>query len=50
MENTNKSSSLEQAEAEKVIFEELEAILKIPLIANPKIYWLNHKFCGIKDF
>lgn len=51
MENTNKSSSLEQAEAEKVIFEELEAILKIPLIANPKIYLADNVFTYIQpDF
>lgn len=51
MDNTNKSSSLEQAEAEIVIFEELEAALKISLKANPKIYLADNAFTYIQpDF
>ena len=48
MENTNKSSSIEQAEVEKVIFEELKATLKISLKANPKIYLADNVFTYIQ--
>lgn len=51
MENTNKSSSLEQAEAEKVIFDKIEAVLKFSLKANPKIYLADNAFTYIQpDF
>jgi len=36
MENTNKSNSLEQAEAERVIFSKIEEVLKFSLKANPR--------------
>lgn len=51
MENTNKSSSLEQAEAERVIFNKIEEVLKVSLKANPKIYLADNAFTYIQpDF
>lgn len=51
MENTNKSSSLEQAEAERVIFNKIEEVLKFSLKANPKIYLADNAFTYIQpDF
>ncbi len=44
MVNTSKSSSVEQQYAGHVIFAEVEKLLNIKLIENPKIYLADNKY------
>ena len=51
MINTNKSSSTEQQYAGHIIFSEVEQLLNVKLVENPKIYLADNRYTYIEpDF
>ena len=51
MVNTNKSSSAEQQYAGHIIFSEVEQLLNVKLVENPKIYLADNRYTYIEpDF